>query len=81
MSQEPNNSHQNPEKKVTFNNIIERDTELNNKINTINIEKDVRAKFRNTLNKNIELEPIDVVMQNLRKKRALKQKLKLSETN
>ena len=66
MSQEPNNSHQNP-KKVTFNNIIERDTELNNKINTINIEKDVRAKFRNTLNKNIELEPIDVVMQNLRK--------------
>tara|TARA_B100000902_G_scaffold379636_2_gene414150 strand:- start:2031 stop:2276 length:246 start_codon:yes stop_codon:yes gene_type:complete len=81
MSQEPNNSHQSPEKKVTFNNIIERETNLNNKINNINIEKDVRAKFRNTLDKNIELEPIDVVMQNLRKKRALKQKLKLSETN
>ena len=82
MSQEPNNSYQSPKKKVTWDNEInKKESELNNKINTINIEKELRAKFRNTLNKNIELEPIDVVMQNLRKKRALKQKLKLSETN
>ena len=82
MSQEINNSYKSPKKKVTWDNeITKKESELNNKINTLNIEKDVRAKFRNTLNKNIELEPIDVVMKNLRKKRALKKKLKLSEIN
>ena len=82
MSQELNNSHQSPKKKVTWDNkITETSTELKHNTYNVNIENNIRAKFRNTLDKNLELEPIDVVMQNLRKKRALKKKIKLSETN
>ena len=82
MSQESNNSNQSPKKKVTWDNkIIETETELKHNTYYVNIEKNTRDKFKKKLDKNLELEPIDVVMQNLRKKRALKQKLKLSENN
>ena len=72
------------EKKIGFNNIVENETELNNTLNNVNIEENVRSKFRNNnftshLNKDIIIDSIEVVMKNLRKRRALKKQL--LETN